>query len=180
MERRQLYFADTRQDLEEYLDFIQNNRYPLSLLLDDVRDMRNIGALFRLADAARLAKIYFYRMESVKLGVEFRRVARSAEQFVPYENLLSFEAVQDLLQTHQLLALEWTNDSIAYNKVNVKTPCLLAIGNEERGISDEILQVAETCLHIPMYGVKTSMNVSVATGIAVYGLLEEWNGGMME
>ena len=139
-----------------------------------------IGALFRLADAARLAKIYFYRMESVKLGVEFRRVARSAEQFVPYENLLSFEAVQDLLQTHQLLALEWTNDSIAYNKVNVKTPCLLAIGNEERGISDEILQVAETCLHIPMYGVKTSMNVSVATGIAVYGLLEEWNGGMME
>lgn len=173
MERKQLNFEDTRPDFETYLNFIQNNRHPLSLLLDGVLDIRNIGALFRLADAARLARIYFYRMESVKLGVEFKRVARSAEQFVPYVSLSSFESVQDLLQTHQLLALEWTNDSIAYHEVTVKNPCLLAIGNEEKGISEEILQAAETCIHIPMYGVKTSMNVAVATGIAVYGLLEQ-------
>lgn len=173
MERKQLTFEDTRPDFESYLNFIQNNRHPLSLLLDGVLDVRNIGALFRLADAARLAKIYFYRMELVKLNQEFRRVTRSTEQFVPYKYVSSFDNMMQLLQTHQLLALEWTNDSIPYHKASIKKPCLLAIGNEETGMSEEILQTAEQCIHIPMYGVKTSMNVSVATGIAVYGLLEK-------
>lgn len=173
MQRKQLSFKDARPNFEEYLHFIQNNRHPLSLLLDGVLDVRNIGAIFRLADAARLTNIYFYRMESVNLNAEFRRVARSAEQFVRYETLVSLESVQHLLQTHQLLALEWTNDSIPFTEVTLKKPCILAIGNEERGISEEILQTAETCIHIPMYGVKNSMNVSVATGIAVYGLLEK-------
>jgi len=172
MRRKQLTFQDSRPDLNAYLNDIQPNRHPISLLLDGVLDIRNIGALFRLAEAAWIEKIYLYRMEKVQLGIEFKRVARSAEQFIPYEWLPDFESVQHILQTHHLLALEWTNDSIEYNKVNVQTPCLLAIGNEERGVSDEILQAAETCIHIPMYGVKTSMNVAVATGIAVYKLLE--------
>jgi tRNA G18 (ribose-2'-O)-methylase SpoU len=173
MSRKQLTFQDTRPGFEEYLKFIQNHRHPLSLLLDGVLDVRNVGALFRLADAARLKKIYFYRMDSLKLGVEFKRVARSAEQFVPFETLHSFEDVKKLLQTHQLLALEWTNDSIVYNMLTPRNPCLLAIGNEESGISEEILQIAEQCIHIPMYGVKTSLNVAVATGIAVYELLNK-------
>jgi 23S rRNA (guanosine2251-2'-O)-methyltransferase len=173
MNRRQLTFQDIRPDFEGYSNFIQNHRHSLSLLLDGVLDVRNVGALFRLADAARLEKIYFYRMESLKLGVEFKRVARSAEQFVPFETLPSFEAVQILLQTHQLLAMEWTNDSIVYNVVTPRKPCLLAIGNEESGISEEILQIAEQCIHIPMYGIKNSLNVAVATGISVYGLLEK-------
>lgn len=173
MSRKPLLFQDVRPDFENYLRNIQANRHPLSLLLDGVLDVRNVGALFRLADAARLEKIYFYRMDSLKLGVEFKRVARSAEQFVPFETLHSFEDVKKLLQTHQLLALEWTNDSVAYNMLTPRTSCLLAIGNEESGISEEILHIAEQCIHIPMYGVKTSLNVAVATGIAVYGLLDK-------
>lgn len=179
MRRKQLTFQDARPDLNMYLNDIQPNRHPISLLLDGVLDVRNIGALFRLAEAAWIEKIYLYRMEKVQLGIEFKRVARSAEQFIPYEALSDFNEVQNLLQTYHLLALEWTNDSIDYNKVNVQTPCLLAIGNEERGVSDEILQAAVMCIHIPMYGVKTSMNVAVATGIAVYHLLEKWKEGKL-
>jgi tRNA G18 (ribose-2'-O)-methylase SpoU len=180
MRRKQLDFREARPDFNEYLQYIQTHRHPLSLLLDGVADVKNIGSLFRLADAARLEKIYCYRMESVQLTGEFKRVARSAEQFVEYEFLPYYNAVELLLQTHQLLALEWTNDSIEYHQVNVKPPILLAIGNEERGISDEMLQAAETCIHLPMYGVKTSMNVAMATGIAVYSILEKWNSGVLE
>jgi len=173
MERRQLTFRETRPDYEAYLEFIQNNRHPVSLLLDRVLDVKNIGALFRLADAARLAKIYFYKMEGVELTTSFRRVARAAEQFVLFESLTSVEQVQALAQTHQLLALEWTNDSMAYHEVIPEKPIVLIIGNEENGVSGDLLSIVEDCIHIPMYGVKTSMNVAMATGIAVYKLLEK-------
>lgn len=182
MERKQLTFRDMRPDYEAYLNFIQHNRHPISLLLDQVLDVRNIGALFRLADAARIAKIYFYKMEQVELTQAFRRVARAADQLVPYESLTSIQQVQALTKTHQFLALEWTNDSLLYSEVNIdiQKPVLLAIGNEESGVSNEILQAVETCIHLPMYGVKTSMNVAMATGIAVYKLLEKWSDGNME
>lgn len=172
MNRKPLTFRETRPDYAVYLDFIQHNRHPISLLLDRVLDLRNIGAIFRLADAARIAKIYFYKMEAIQLTVQFRRVARSAEQFVPYESLATLEQVQALALSHQFLALEWTNDSVLYTEISPQKPILLAIGNEETGVSSEILQLAETCIHLPMYGIKTSMNVAVATGIAVYKLLE--------
>ncbi len=173
MNRKPLTFRETRPDYEAYLAFIQNNRHPISLLLDQVLDLRNIGAIFRLADAARIAKIYFYKMDNIQLTVQFRRVARSAEQFVPYESIARLEQLQTLAQSHQFLALEWTNDSVPYTDIQLTKPILLAIGNEESGVSNDILQLAAQCIHLPMYGVKTSMNVAVATGIAVYKLLEK-------
>ncbi|MFN7115775.1 MAG: TrmH family RNA methyltransferase [Saprospiraceae bacterium] len=173
MSRKQLNFRETRPDFAAYLHHIQNNRHPISLLLDQVRDIRNIGAIFRLADAARIAKIYFYKMEDVQLNINFRRVARSTEQFIIYESLHTLEQVNELAQTHQFVALEWTNDSVPYHEIMIREPILLALGNEETGVSDEILQMVETCIHIPMYGIKNSMNVAMATGIAVYDLLSK-------
>ncbi len=170
--RRQLTFEEVRPDFQTHLEHIQQHRHPIGLLLDRVTDVRNVGALFRLADAARINKIYGYRMETVPFNTAFRRVARSAEQFVPYEPLSDLAAVLQLKTTYQLLALEWTNDSVPYHQYKPQYPCLLAIGNEETGLSGDILQLVDACIHIPMFGVKTSLNVAMATGIAVYGLLE--------
>lgn len=173
MSRKQITFKDTRPDFENYLAHIQANRHPLSLLLDQVLDMRNLGSIFRLADAARLEKIYFYKMESLRFTTHFKRVARSTEQFVPYESLLSLDTIEMMKGTHHILALEWTNDSVKYNDLVINKPCLLIVGNEESGVSDEMLGIAHECIHIPMYGVKTSLNVAMATGIAVYELLQK-------
>ena len=100
-------------------------------------------------------------------------MARSTEQFIIYESLQTLEQVNELAQTHQFVALEWTNDSVPYHEIMIHEPILLALGNEETGVSDEILQMVETCIHIPMYGIKNSMNVAMATGIAVYELLSK-------
>lgn len=174
MKRRQLLFEDTRPDFEAYLQHIQANRHPIALLLDGVEDMRNVGALFRLADGARIEKIYTFHTESLELNKKLKRVSRSTEQFVPYEHLPDLAALQALKATKPLIGLEWTNDSVPYTTYNLpKEGCTLVLGNEESGISDEVLNLLDGSVHIPMYGVKTSLNVAVATGIVVYAFLEQ-------
>lgn len=103
---------------------------------------------------------------------QLKRVSRATEQFVPYEHLPDLTALQKLKMTKSLIGLEWTNDSILYMKYQLpKEGCVLVLGNEERGISQEVLDLLDACVHIPMYGIKTSLNVVVAAGIVVYDFL---------
>lgn len=172
MKRRQLDFRDERAELEQYLSYIRRHRHPVSLLLDRLADPRNIGALFRIADAARLQTIYGYGMPVLPHRKKLHRVARGTEAHVPYIPLPDQEAVRRLAGSARLVALERTNDSIPFSEYAPALPCILIVGNEQYGISAELLALAHDCIHIPMYGVHTSMNVAVATGIAVYKLVE--------
>lgn len=173
MPERQLHFQEEREDFESYLSYIQQHRHPLSLLLDRVQDIRNIGALFRIADAARLSHIYGYKLPDLEQQKKFNRVARGTEEYVPYTALQSLKEVEMLKNDFTLIGLEITNQSIPYYQLADPGPCILVIGNEQQGVSEEILTLTDQCVHIPMFGVKTSMNVSVATGIAAYGMLEK-------
>ncbi|MDX1942220.1 MAG: TrmH family RNA methyltransferase [Saprospiraceae bacterium] len=176
MGRRPLQFEDIRPDFEQYNKFIQANRFPISLLLDGVDDVRNVGAIFRLADGARLEKIYTYNSKIIRIDKQLRRVSRATEQFVPYEHLPDLAALQALKVIKPLIGLEWTNDSILYTEYQIpKEGCILVLGNEECGISQEVLNLLDTCVHIPMYGVKTSLNVAVAAGIVMYDFLNRMN-----
>ena len=73
----------------------------------------------------------------------------------------------------KIVALEITDTSIPYMEYHPEKECCLIIGNEKNGVRPELLQLAETCIHIPMYGLNTSMNVAVATGIATFSILEK-------
>ena len=172
MKRRQLDFREERGDLEQYLAYIRRHRHPVSLLLDRLADPRNIGALFRIADAARLQAIYGYRMPALLHRKKLHRVARGTQTHIPYTPLRDQEAVRRLTETARLVALERTNDSVPDTEYAPALPCILIVGNEQQGVSPELLALAHDCIHIPMYGVNTSMNVAVATGIAVYKLVE--------
>ncbi len=172
MKRRQLDFRDERRDLERYLDHIRRHRHPVSLLMDRLADNRNIGALFRIADAGRLQTIYGYEMPDLQDQKKLHRVARGTERYVSYQPLQRPAEVARLAETNRLVALEVTNDSVPFYQYRPVLPCILIVGNEREGVSPELLELAHDCIHIPMYGVKTSMNVAVATGIAVYRLLE--------
>ncbi len=174
MPRRQLRFEEVRLDFSSYEQEIQANRHPIAFLLDGVDDLRNIGALFRLADGTRIEKIYSHRVALNLLDKKLRRVARATEQLTPYEYLPDIEAVKNLRQAKPLIGLEWTNDSVLYADYQMPMEgCTLVLGNEETGISDEVLAVLNGSIHIPMYGVKTSLNVAMAAGIVTYALLEK-------
>ncbi len=171
MQEKQLNFKDMRPDSKATAEGIKTNRNPISLLLDRMTDPRNVGGIFRLADAALIEHVYFYKCEGLEITSKIKRISRSTTQVVPCSHLSSLDAVETLKDTQDLIALEYTNQSIPYTDFIPSGKTILVIGNEQRGVSEELLELTRQSIHLPMLGMNTSMNVMCATGIAVYGLL---------
>jgi tRNA G18 (ribose-2'-O)-methylase SpoU len=169
-----LNYRELRPNLEEYLKMINANRHPLAFILDRVQNKRNIAAMFRLADAARVKEIVLYQCGiDADQHDKIKKVARSAQAFVPQRSLDSLADLQKLKTSYHLVALEITNHSVPYFDYRGPNPLALVIGNEQKGISREVLHLCEESIHVPMMGRNSSMNVAMATGIATYGLLKE-------
>lgn len=147
-------------------------KFPIYLILDSVSDPVNIGSIFRLSDALGVSKIYICGVDPIIMkNKKIKKVSRSTTKYVDFtfcENIT--DCINNLKQNDcKVLALEITDKSKSINTYlfykNKKYA--FVIGNEEHGISDEALNLVDDCVHIDMYGENSSMNVSVATGIAV-------------
>ena len=148
------------------------------LVLHDIRSIHNVGSIFRTADGAGVSKIFLtgYTPTPVdRFGRKvsaFSKVSLGAEDSVPWEQR---ESVADVLQelkregTH-IVALEQSSEAVPLGALLRDARIALIVGNEVEGVSQEILEVADTVMEIPMRGSKESLNVSVATGIALYAL----------
>lgn len=167
-------FQDERSDFNVHLKKVNESRRSVSLLLDGLSMPANIGAAFRLADAANLQHIYLYRCSELEHSKKWKRVARSTHQYVPFSFLNKTQEIEDLQIQQQLIALEWTDNSIPFQSFQPVQPVVLILGSEQRGVSPELLQLAQRCIHIPMHGVNTSMNVVMAASIAVYDLIGKY------
>ena len=148
------------------------------LVLHDIRSIHNVGSIFRTADGAGVSKIFLtgYTPTPVdRFGRKvsaFSKVSLGAEDSVPWQQR---ESVADVLQelkregTH-IVALEQSSEAVPLGALLRDARIALIVGNEVEGVSQEILEVADTVMEIPMRGSKESLNVSVATGIALYAL----------
>jgi 23S rRNA (guanosine2251-2'-O)-methyltransferase len=172
---KQLNFQEIRENSAERIANIKHNRAPIALLCDRMTDFRNIGSMFRIADAARLEKIYFYQSDINFKHKKIGKVARSTNQYVDFEIINDIQLIAKLKEEYQIIALDKTSKSMDY--IDFKPPInqkiLLLIGAEKFGVSEELLALVTTAIHLPMLGVNTSMNVGVATGIAVFDLLKK-------
>lgn len=177
-QERQVSFKDLFSSAEKIEQRLEMQRSPISLLLDGLRIPENIGMIFRLGEAARIKKIYTYNMKDFKHSRKMSRVARSADQYLAVEHLNDLEKVRLLKADHTLLGLEMTTHSIPYTQFQPQQPVVLILGSEKYGISQELIDLSDQCIHIPMLGIQTSMNVAIATGIGVYHLLEA--GGQLK
>ncbi len=171
---RQLTYKDERGDFEQRWDFVQKNRRPLSLLLDGLEDPRNIGSLFRLADSANLAHVYFYNCSIQPTDKRLKRTARSTQKYVNSSIIHDITAIHELKNTHQFIALEITSDSIPYTECQIESPTILIIGKESHGVSEALLALSDKAVHIPMYGINTSMNVAVASAITTFHFIQQF------
>ena len=167
MKEKPITFRDKKTDLEDILQ----NRSPISLLLDGLEDIQNIGMLFRLADAARLKHLYLYNMPHFEITKKLERIARSTIKYVPYSKLNTHEEIAFLKKENDLIALEYTTLSIPFSDYKIEQDTLIIIGNERYGVSQELLNLSRQSIHIPMLGVHSSMNVAMATGIVVGNFL---------
>ena len=148
----------------------------LRLLCPGWRDPRNVGAAFRLADAAGVAELLLSDGSPRPPNAKLRRTARSTEGWVPWR---AVPRATDWLRERRaagdhIIGLEITDRSVPlfdYRPPAPAVPLVLVAGAEDRGIAPEVLALCHATVHLPMYGRNSSLNVTVALGAAVYGLL---------
>lgn len=149
----------------------------LEVVLDNVRSTFNVGAIFRTADGAGIAKIHLCGITPPPTNSKVHKTALGAQDSMPYEvHNNCIQLVKRLKQDgKRIWALEKTDISHNLQGIKIKPEdqdTVLIVGNEIVGIDPEVLTLSELHLHIPMTGIKGSLNVAVAFGIAVYNLLD--------
>lgn len=152
--------------------FKEREKTPLVMVLDNVRSMHNVGAIFRTADAFLVEKIILCGITPQPPHREIHKAALGATESVDWHFYDSVkEAVLDLkLQKYEVLGIEQTTDSVEITDYTIDSAIkyALVLGNEVEGISDEILSSCDGFLEIPQLGTKHSLNVSVCGGIVIW------------
>ena len=144
-----------------------------AVILENIRSLHNVGAIFRTADGAGWDKIYITGYTGCPPDRRIEKVSLGAEEFLSWEHVDSTVKLCEKLKKEgvKLIALEQSNKSsdIFTTKCEEENIALV-LGNEVEGVSEEVLSICDQHLEIPMYGQKTSLNVSVAAGIALFAL----------
>ncbi len=147
---------------------------PLSVLVEDVRSLWNVGSIFRTADGAGFAKLFLSGITGCPPRKEIAKVSLGAENHLDWQYFLSAVEIIPRLKAEGVLivGLERNVESIdlleALKDRSVASPLCLIVGNEVTGLSVESLAMCDLICHLPMRGFKESLNVAVAFGIASY------------
>ncbi len=151
--------------------------YPIYGLIENVRSLHNVGSMFRTADGAGISKLYLTGITGCPPREQIRKTSLGAEESVAWEYCASSGEIVDKLKSEgvAIITLEHTDQSIDYFRADFQFPACLVVGHEHRGVSEELLRKADLAIEIPMRGIKQSLNVSVAFGIAAYQLAHYYN-----
>lgn len=146
------------------------------VILLDIRSHYNVGAIFRTSDAAGVSKVYlvgFTPAPEDRFGrpvPEISKTALGAEQFIPWEVVSDIRELIVKLQAKgvTVVAVEQSPNSISLPDFKPPDSVAYIMGSETEGVPEEILQLVDVVLEIPMFGQKESLNVSVSAGIVLY------------
>jgi 23S rRNA (guanosine2251-2'-O)-methyltransferase len=149
---------------------------PVSILLDNVRSLYNVGAFFRTADAAGVEKLYLCGITGSPPKRAISKTALGAEERVNWEHTWNpTELVESIrAQGAEIAAIETTVHAIDLFDWQPRFPVCVIFGHEVDGIRPEISARCDTHVRIPMLGTKHSLNVATAGGIVVYELLRKY------
>ena len=149
---------------------------PVSVVLDNIRSMYNVGAFFRTADAAGVEKLYLGGITARPPKNAISKTALGAEERVPWEHAwdpLTF--LTDLRALgYEIAAVETSVHAMDLFDWQPRFPVCLVFGHEVEGIRSEAACLCDTHVRIPMLGIKHSLNVATAGGVAIYELLRKY------
>jgi len=162
--------------LNHYNTNFTKRTFPITLICDNVTNAPNIGSLFRIADAFGVEKLMLCG-SGITLGRKMTKTSRATEKVVNYEIIdNALDMVNSLKDNgYQIISLEITSNSAPINTFQVKKdkPIALIIGDENFGVSEDILNLTDTTVHIEMFGQNSSMNAVQATNIALYEITKQ-------
>lgn len=149
------------------------DKMPVYVLLDSIRSNYNVGSIFRTSDGAMIEKLILAGYTPHPPKKEILKTALGSTDSVSWEYVKdAVEAVKELKSKGvRICALEQTSKSIPYYEVpGASFPLCLIVGNEITGVQQELIDLCDFSLEIPQYGIKQSLNVAVAYGIAIFEL----------
>lgn len=161
-------------------DFKQAEKRPVTIILDDIRSLNNIGSVFRTADAFRCKSIFLCGITATPPHREIHKTALGAEESVDWKYFTSVtEAVRELKEMHYtIVSIEQVENSTSLTdfQPDPEKKYAFIFGNEVFGVKQEVIDLCDLCLEIPQEGTKHSLNISVATGIVLWDYLMKVKG----
>lgn len=161
-----------RKSVEE---FKMAAKSPVIAVLDNIRSMHNVGSVFRTCDAFLIEAIFLCGYTPQPPHRDINKTALGATSSVDW--IYYSQTTEAILQLkekgYKILAIEQTEQSIMLNKFSVEKGEKIAIvfGNEVEGVSDEVLRLVDRSIEIPQFGMKHSLNISVAAGIVIWEII---------
>jgi 23S rRNA (guanosine2251-2'-O)-methyltransferase len=151
-------------------------KLPVSVLLDNVRSMYNVGSFFRTSDAAAVERLYLCGITGFPPKPAISKTALGAEESVAWEHSQNPLEVAGRLRDsgHELAAIETSVHSVDLFDWQPRFPVCVVFGHEVDGIGPELLALCDTHVRIPMLGSKHSLNVATAGGVVIYELLRKY------
>ena len=150
---------------------------PIIVILDNIRSLNNIGSVFRTSDAFLIEKIYLCGICATPPNKEIHKTALGATVSVAWEYVEDTLTLVDKLKAEdvKILAIEQAENSTKLNtffpEKNVKYAIVL--GNEVKGVQQEVVSASDLCIEIPQVGTKHSLNISVSCGVVLWDLFQK-------
>ena len=158
-------------------EYARRPKFPAVLVLDNLRSAFNVGALFRVADTARLAGLLTCGHTAHPPHPRLDKTALGSLDYVATRHYpRTEEALQRLREDGvPVWALETTSRSRHYARVSYPRPVALVLGNEALGVQPSVLESCDELIEVPVFGFKNSLNVAAAAAVVVYEILRQWD-----
>ena len=149
-------------------------KHPAIVILDDVRSMHNVGAIFRTCDAFAVTALYLCGYTPAPPHRDIHKTALGATETVTWSNFTTtMDAVAAAREAgYKIMAVEQAHNSIMLNDLHwASEKIALVFGNEVTGVNEQVLETADGCIEIPQWGAKHSLNISVSVGVVLWEMV---------
>ncbi|MBT6881038.1 MAG: RNA methyltransferase [Flavobacterium sp.] len=158
--------------------FKKTTKTPIIVVLDNIRSLNNVGAVFRTSDAFLIEKIYLCGITATPPHREIHKTALGATESVDWEYKENTLALVNELKEQGVLvaAIEQVENSVMLDEFSLDATKKIAIvlGNEVKGVQQEVVSTADYCVEIPQKGTKHSLNISVSCGVVLWDLYQKF------
>ncbi|SNR54304.1 RNA methyltransferase [Lutibacter flavus] len=159
-------------------DFKKTGKIPLIVVLDNIRSLNNIGSVFRTSDAFLIEKVYLCGITAQPPHKEIHKTALGATESVDWEYVEDTLTLVQKLKTENVLvaSIEQAENSTMLQDFNInpKQKYAIVMGNEVKGVQQEVVSASDYCIEIPQFGTKHSLNISVSCGVVLWDLFKKF------
>lgn len=159
-------------------EFKNQNKFPISLILDDIRSLNNIGSFFRTADAFNVKKIYLCGITALPPHREIAKTALGATETIAWEGRTSVdELIQELKGKNvKVCTIEQTENTVLLQNIHQLEgeEFALIFGNEVDGVRQSAVDASDYVIEIPQFGTKHSLNVSICAGVVLWEFAKKY------